>query len=140
MAVILNKTAVWDIHHIIWEKFTSSVEQSIWNLTVTALVMKFHYIYRTKDSFPCLQNLLTGFYGEQVESNTDPHILFLGYTFWYYPHIYAYITNLFCCIFWLKYYNHFYYFSLLCLCHTLPNLLDLITLYLMNYKHFGSPC
>jgi len=42
MAVITNVTAVWNIHHTIWEKITSSVEQNIQNLTVTMLVMKFH--------------------------------------------------------------------------------------------------
>lgn len=48
--------------------------------------------------------------------------------------------KLFHCFSWLKFYNHFYYFSLLCFCHTLPNLLNLITLYLVSYNHFGSPC
>jgi len=48
--------------------------------------------------------------------------------------------KLFHCISWLKFYNHFCYFSLLCWCHTFPNILRLITLYLVSYKHFGSLC
>jgi len=79
MAVITNRTAVWDICHTIWEKFASSVEHNIQNLTVTELVMKLHSVYRPKDSLPCLQHSLNGFYDEQVEFKTDPHILFFGY-------------------------------------------------------------